>query len=171
MGAATLLHAALRQPTRFDRLALVIPPTAWATRAAQAEQYEASARYVEQEGKAAWLAVAAEGPRPAVFADLPPFPFTADIPEELLPFVLRGAAGSDLPAPEDVATIAQPTLVLAWGGDPGHPVATAERLVELLPDAELHVATRIRDVLGWPKQVAAFLDRPGPNGVGPGGQA
>jgi pimeloyl-ACP methyl ester carboxylesterase len=153
----------VREPARFDRLALVIPPTAWETRAAQAEQYEASARYVEQAGKAAWLVVAGEGPRPAVFADLPPFPFTADISEELLPFVLRGAAASDLPSPEDVATIAPPTLVLAWAGDPGHPVSTAERLVELLPDAELHVATRIRDVLGWPTRVAAFLDQPGSN--------
>jgi pimeloyl-ACP methyl ester carboxylesterase len=59
-----------------------------------------------------------------------------------------------------VATIAHPCLVLAWAGDPGHPASTAERLVELLPRAELHVATRIRDVLGWPTQVAAFLDTP-----------
>ena len=48
-------------------------------------------------------------------------------------------------------------LVLAWAGDPGHPESTAERLVELLPHATLHVATRIRDVLGWPGQVASFL--------------
>jgi 3-oxoadipate enol-lactonase len=157
MGCATLLHAALREPARFDRLVLVIPPTAWETRADQAAQYEGSARYVEANGKAAWMAVAQEAPRPAIFADLPPFPFTADIPEDLLPAVLRGAAASDLPAPDAVATVASPTLVLAWAGDAGHPVSTAERLVELLPDAELHVATRIRDVLGWPAQAAAFL--------------
>ena len=157
MGCATLLHAALRAPERFDRLVLVIPPTAWATRADQAAQYEGSARYVEEKGKAAWMAVAAEAPRAAIFADLPPFPFTADIPEDLLPFVLRGAAASDLPATEAIATLRQPTLVLAWAGDPGHPESTAERLAEVLPDAELHVATRIRDVLGWPAQVAAFL--------------
>lgn len=158
MGCATLLYAALQAPERFDRLVLAIPPTAWETRAGQAEQYEGSARYVEKAGKAAWLAVASEAPRAAIFADLPPFPSTADIPEELLPFVLRGAAASDLPAPEDIRTITQPTLVLAWAGDPGHPVSTAERLVELLPQAELHVATRIRDVLRWPAQVASFLD-------------
>ena len=157
MGCATVLHAALRAPDRFDRLVLVIPPTAWETRAAQAELYEGSAAFVEERGKAAWMEVAAEAPRPDVFADLPPFPFTADIPEPLLPHVLRGAAASDLPPPDSVAGLEQPALVLAWAGDPGHPVSTAERLVDLLPTAELHVATRVRDVLGWPERVASFL--------------
>lgn len=160
MGCATLLHAAVRAPERFDRLALVIPPTAWDTRSAQADQYEASARYVEQAGKAAWMAAADEAPRAEIFADLPPFPFSADIPEELLPFVLRGAAASDLPPPETVAKLAHPTLVLAWAGDPGHPVSTAERLVELIPAATLRIATRIRDVLGWPAEVAEFVAAP-----------
>jgi pimeloyl-ACP methyl ester carboxylesterase len=157
MGCATVLHAAVRAPERFDRLALLIPPTAWETRAAQAEQYEASARLVEEAGKAAWLAVAGEALLPEIFADLPPMPFTADIAEDLLPFVLRGAATSDLPAPDQLVTIDQPALVLAWDGDAGHPVSTAERLVELLPRAELHVATRLGDVLAWPTQVADFL--------------
>ena len=157
MGCATLLHAAVRAPERFERLVLVIPPTAWATRADQAEQYEGSARYVEAKGKAAWMEVASEAPRAAIFADLPAFPFTADIPEDLLPSVLRGAAASDLPDPDAVAGLTQPVLVLAWAGDPGHPVSTAERLVALLPDAELQVATHVRDVLGWPRQVASFL--------------
>ncbi|MEQ1788711.1 MAG: alpha/beta hydrolase, partial [Acidimicrobiales bacterium] len=98
MGCASTLHAAVRAPDRFHRLVLVIPPTAWDTRAAQAEQYEASARYVERAGKAAWLEAAAEGPRPAIFADLPPAPMAADIPEASLPSVLRGAAARDLPA-------------------------------------------------------------------------
>ncbi|MDH5290712.1 MAG: alpha/beta hydrolase [Acidimicrobiia bacterium] len=160
MGCATVLHAAIRAPERFDRLVLVVPPTAWETRAAQAELYEGSARYVEQAGKAAWIAVAAAAPRPEIFAGLPEVPFDADIPEELLPFVLRGAAASDLPPPEAVATIARPSLVLAWAGDPGHPVSTAERLVELLPDSELHVANSIPDVLGWRRLVADFLGGP-----------
>ena len=162
MGCATTLHAAVRAPERFGRLVLVIPPTAWDSRPAQAELYEGSARYVEDAGKAAWLAVANEAPRAAIFADLPPFPFDADIPEELLPSVMRGAAASDLPDPDALAALEHPALVLAWAGDPGHPESTAERLAELLPHAELHVAQRIRDVLGWPAQVARFL---GPAGA------
>ncbi len=71
MGCASTLHAAVRAPERFDRLVLVIPPTAWETRAAQAEIYEAGADLAERDGKVAWLAAAADAPRPAIFADLP----------------------------------------------------------------------------------------------------
>ena len=60
MGCASTLHAAVRAPERFDRLVLVIPPTAWETRAAQAEIYEAGADLAERDGKAAWLAAAAD---------------------------------------------------------------------------------------------------------------
>lgn len=157
MGCASTLHAAVRAPDRFDRLVLVIPPTAWETRAAQAEQYETSARYVERAGKAAWLAVAAEGPRPAIFADLPPAPMAADIPEALLPSVLRGAAASDLPPSDAIAALQHPALILAWAGDPGHPESTARRLAELLPHHELHVATRLEDLFTWSAAIADFL--------------
>lgn len=157
MGCATLLHAAVQAPQRFERLVLVIPPTAWAGRAGQAEAYEASATYVEQAGKAAWLELANATPKAAIF-ESEPSPFHADIPEDLLPSVLRGAAASNLPDPEAVAAVAMPALVLAWATDAGHPVSTAERLAELLPDAELHVAETIPEIRAWPGRVAAFLD-------------
>ena len=157
MGCATTLHAAVHSPERFNRLVLAIPPTAWDTRAAQGEQYRASADYVEREGKAAWLAVAAEGPRPAIFADLPPAPMAADVPEELLPSVLRGAAASDLPPPEAIAALEHPALVLAWAGDPGHPESTAHRLGELLPNREVQVARELKDLFGWSAAIADFL--------------
>ena len=157
MGCATTLHAAVRSPERFDRLVLVIPPTAWETRAAQAEQYRASADYVEQAGKAAWLEVAAKEARPALFADLPPIPMAAEIPEALLPSVLRGAAASDLPPPEAIASLEHPALVLAWAGDPGHPESTANRLAELLPNREIHIARQLTDVFGWSTAIADFL--------------
>ena len=157
MGCATVLHAAVRAPERFERLVLVIPPTAWASRAGQAEVYELSAAVVEAHGKAAWLELANAAPKAAIFTS-DPTPFEADIPEALLPFVLRGAAASDLPDPEAIAAIAVPALVLAWATDAGHPVSTAERLVELLPDAELYVAETIPEILTWPERVAAFID-------------
>lgn len=157
MGCATTLHAAVRAPERFARLVLVIPPTAWDTRAAQGDQYRTSADYVEREGKAAWLAVAAEGPRPAIFADLPPAPMDADIPEDLLPSVLRGAANSDLPSAEEVAALEHPSLVLAWAGDAGHPESTAHRLGELLPNREVRIAHQIPDLFTWSTAIADFL--------------
>lgn len=157
MGCASTLHAAVRAPEWFGRLVLVVPPTAWETRAAQAEQYEASATFVERHGKAAWLEAAAEGPRPAIFADLPPAPMTADIPEAILPSVLRGAAASDLPPPDAIATLQHPALILAWAGDPGHPESTAHHLAELLPHSEIRVARQLQDLFTWSAAIADFL--------------
>lgn len=157
MGCASTLHAAVRAPERFDRLVLVIPPTAWDTRPAQAEQYEASARFVERKGKAAWLEAAADSPRPPIFADLPAAPMAADIPEALLPSVLRGAAASDLPPAEAITALEHPALILAWAGDPGHPESTAHRLAELLPHSELHVAHQLQDLFTWSDAIADFL--------------
>ena len=68
------------------------------------------------------------------------------------------SGGSDLPDPEAVATLPMPVLVLAWDGDPVHPGATAERLAELLPQAEVVVAASPKEVFGWTDRVIAFLD-------------
>jgi 3-oxoadipate enol-lactonase len=156
MGCATVLHAAVRAPERFDRLVLVSPPTAWESRPEQAARYEQVAALVERRGKDAFTRAVRAVPPPPIFSGEPSDP-AADIPEALFPFVFRGAAASDLPAPDDVRRITQPALVLAWDTDPGHPVTTAERLVELLPDAALHVATTVEQIRAWPQQVAAFL--------------
>jgi hypothetical protein len=151
------LYAAVRAPDRFNRLVLVIPPTAWDTRAAKADGYRASAGLAERDGKAAWLAAEVDGPRPAIFADLPPTPPAADIPEELLPSVLRGAAASDLPSPDEIATLDHPALILAWAGDAGHPESTAHRLGALLTDSDVHVASKLDDLFGWSATIADFL--------------
>jgi hypothetical protein len=87
-------------------------------------------------------------------------PPAADIPEELLPSVLRGAAASDLPPTEAIAALEHRALVLAWAGDPGHPESTAERLHELLPTSELHVATQLTDLFTWSATIADFLRAP-----------
>ncbi len=157
MGCATVLHAAVRAPERFDRLVLVIPPTAWETRAAQSRLYELSARFVEEMGKDGWISIANNAPKPAIFDRDEASAFDADIDEPILPAVLRGAALSDLPAPERVAALTHQALILAWDTDPGHPVSTAERLHELLPKSELHIATTMAEVRAWPDKVAAFL--------------
>ncbi len=73
--------------------------------------------------------------------------------------VFRGAAHADLPGPDAVATIAAPTLILAWSGDPGHPVSTAERLADLLPNAELSVASTLGELFAWTDRVADFLSQ------------
>jgi pimeloyl-ACP methyl ester carboxylesterase len=155
MGTATLLHAVLLAPDRFDRLVLTCPPTAWASRAAQSGVYRAGALFVERNGMEAFVRGMRAQPRPPVLAGSPPGP--VDVDEALLPSVLRGAAASDLPAPERIAEIRTPTSVLAWDGDPGHPVSTAERLHELIPGSALYVARTPAELRTWQARSAAFL--------------
>ena len=50
-----------------------------------------------------------------------------------------------------------PALILAWDTDPGHPVTTAQRLCDLLPEATLHIAKTTTDIATWPTQVAAHF--------------
>jgi 3-oxoadipate enol-lactonase len=158
MGAATTLHAAVAAPERVSAMVLVIPPTAWETRAGQGDLYRAAADLIERDGMAAYLELAAQRPAPAIFAPLEGLPAsTPDIAEDVMPTVLRGAARSDLPDPDAIRALTLPTLLLAWDTDPGHPVDTAERLVELLPDARLEVATELDHLATWPASVAGFL--------------
>jgi hypothetical protein len=67
------------------------------------------------------------------------------------------AAPSDLPAPERIGEIRTPTLVLAWDGDPGHPVSTAERLHGLIPGSALHVARTPAELRTWGDRTVDFL--------------
>ena len=69
---------------------------------------------------------------------------------KILPSLFRGAALSDLPAPEALARIDVPATILAWVDDPGHPLSTAEFLAALLPKATLAVASTPEDVETWP---------------------
>jgi hypothetical protein len=58
-----------------------------------------------------------------------------------------------------VAQLAQPALILAWDSDAAHPLSTAERLAELLPRADLHVARTMRQIQEWPRLVSVFMGR------------
>ncbi len=161
MGTATALHAAVAAPERVDALVLAIPPTAWETRVGQVDLYRTGAELIEAEGIDRYLAVAAERPVPEIFAELGEVArSTPDVVEAVLPSVLRGAAASDLPDPEQLRLLTQPALILAWDTDPGHPLSTARALAELLPAAELHVAITLADLPGWAPTVARFLGDP-----------
>lgn len=157
MGTGTLLHAAVREPGRFRRLVLVLPPTAWATRAAQRDGYLAAARFIEQRGLEAFARGSASLPRPPLLDELDVPTMPPDVPEALLPSVLRGAAASDLPDEDAVAALRLPVLLLPWIGDPGHPLSTAERLAHLLPDARLEPMRTAADLRGAGARAAGFL--------------
>ncbi len=163
MGCATAVYAALKAPERVERLILAIPPTAWATRAAQQRLYKTGAAAVAVMGLQSLVAAMWARPVPPVLAQRYPGARDKNLAHLLradritVGTILRGAGRSDLPAPGDLATLRVPTLVLAWEGDPVHPVETARKLAELMPDVTLHVARNGRDLDGWESTVRTFL--------------
>jgi len=162
MGAGTLLHAAVREPDRFAGLTLVVPPTAWDTRAAKAAEYVAAAEVVEQRGIAAFVEAGRLAPRPPATVETPLT--VPDVDEALLPTLLRGAALTDLPSPPALAALAErdlPVTVLAWTEDPAHPVSTARALADLLPQTRLVVAATPADLATWPDLLREDVARHG----------
>lgn len=163
MGCATALHVAVTAPSRVRGLVLVIPPTAWGGRRAQAVLYRAGAALVAAAGIGPFARAGRAAPVPRILTGELSLVHEASLrsmaamPRDLVPHILRGAASSDLPRKDLLARIHAPALVLAWKGDPTHPTATAEELDRLLPHSQLHVATSASDVLAWPSLVAVFL--------------
>ena len=158
MGTATQLYAALQDPQRFASLSLLVPPTAWATRAAQAESYLRSAELLENEGMGAFVRVGESVLPPPALADRPRERVPA-VSQELLPSIFRGASLTDLPDKDAVASIQTPVQILAWVDDHAHPVSTAEQLHRLLPDSQLSIAETPEDLATWPARVAQFVHR------------
>jgi pimeloyl-ACP methyl ester carboxylesterase len=159
MGAATALHAAIQAPRRVMALVLMLAPTAYETRDEQADLYRAAAVLVERLGMEAYLHQLSNLPAPGILADFADrFSPVPQVPEPLLPSVLRGAANSDLPPQEEVRRVTAPTLLLPWISDDGHPLSTSERLLELLPSVQIHVAHQLRDVGTWTDRIDTFLD-------------
>lgn len=167
MGCATAIYAALAAPERVRALILATPPTAWETRAAQGAMYEQMAALIEAQGTPALAAMLAQQPQ-AIF---PPLLLAAapQLAERMgaqlaaydaatLANVLRGAKQTDLPPRQQLRSIAVPALVLAWEGDRGHPLATAEELATLLPSAQLHIARTPDELRAWPELIREFVD-------------
>lgn len=159
MGSATLLHAAVRDPGRFAGLTLLVPPTAWATRRAQAAGYLAGADLVERHGLAAFVERGSAAPVPPALSDSPRT--GPSVPEHLVPSVLRGAASSDLPGSDELATITVPTLIMAWSRDPAHPVGTATALHDIIPGSRLVLARSAHGMRGWPGLFAEHVGETG----------
>lgn len=162
MGAATALHAAVIAPERVLALVLVIPPTGWETRAEQAGVYEQGAALIETAGVERVIAAGALMAPPDPFLDDPDFQTRrADglrrWDPRRLAHAMRGATRAQLPTREQIAAIRCPTLILAWTGDPGHPVSTAEELGNLLPHATVHIDSTGPDLEHWTQHVADFL--------------
>ncbi len=152
MGVAASLHAALLAPERITGLLLVIPPTAWESRPAQAGLYLGMAQILEERGSDTLAKTVEETLRTQPVA--PGFePAQEALFEALrswdppaLGHVLRGAASSNLPGRERLTEIDAPALIVAVREDPGHPLSTAEVIAEQLPRAELLVVESLAEI-------------------------
>ena len=163
MGCATAIHVATIMPSRVDRLVLVIPPTAWETRAASRDLNLAGARLVDDVGPRAVVDVLQQQPPLAVLGELGErwrdegLRQLLEMDRPLLAAIYRGAAASDLPPATVLSSVVAPTLLLAWSGDPTHPVSTARQLADTLPNAQLHVADDLDGIRSWPLLINDFL--------------
>jgi pimeloyl-ACP methyl ester carboxylesterase len=152
MGVAASLHAALLAPDRIEALLLLIPPTAWESRPPQAALYRAMAEILDEKGRDALAEVVEETLRAQPVtpgfepAEEALFDALRGWDPPALGHLLRGAAESDLPAPERLAEIEAAALIVAVRDDPGHPLSTAEVLAERMPSAELRVVGSLAEV-------------------------
>lgn len=164
MGCATSLHAAHAAPERVSGLLLVAPPTAWEKRPRQSLIYRVGAGLVSYVGLGPfrWLSgfslpAGDESIVSRVQRALVRHLAVAD--GRAVATALTGASQSDLPDPDQIARLDMPTLILAWRGDPIHPLSTAERLASLMPNAELAVASDLTDIRAWPARLHEWLER------------
>ena len=164
MGCSTALQAALRQPDKVAGLILVLPPTAWRSRARQVRKYR-------------WQAMlsGALGATPYRVLDFLPARnedenarrrLSATIARELVTAnplyvqaALQGAAQSDLPSKHKLRQLDVPTIIFTWRNDKTHPVSTAKILADRLPNVQSLVISDADDVQGWTTQACQFLDQ------------
>ncbi|WP_167235643.1 alpha/beta fold hydrolase [Massilia genomosp. 1] len=164
MGGAGALHAALQQPARIHGLVLLLPPTLWEARVAQAALYRRAIALAHTAGMARFASlVASQG------AGLPPW-LRAAAPHLAAPrapapdpaamlALYQGAAWSDLPPRAALAALsATPALIIGWSGDATHPLASAQELHRLLPASSLFIAHDYQDVLSIPMRVRDFVE-------------
>jgi pimeloyl-ACP methyl ester carboxylesterase len=163
MGVATALYAALRAPRRVAALVLVLPPAAWDDRAMASAAYESDADLCEMAGSKRLAEAVRRRPLSPLLAqvrsdarEVEARHLQAMDPKYLAP-VLRAAARSDLPRPEEVRAVIVPTLILGWEDDPNHPVATAEALAGSMLQGDLRIAKDVADTKAWPATVEEFL--------------
>ncbi len=165
MGAAASLHVASLAPERVRALILAIPPTAWEARARQAHAWAAVADAVDRIGHEAFATMVTSRPPPDPFRDDPDSFYAsrldglAQLDPIRLAVAFRTAARANLPPVDVLATVSVPTLILAWTGDPVHPVDTVSTLVEVMPCATAHVARSPAQLASWPALTRAFVEQ------------
>ena len=169
MGCATTICAAIQARDRIKALVLVIPPTAWETRAAQGaiwNRFALIGRLLGGKGMAMVMGNSMDRMLPKWLIEAEPEKLEgmakgmAAQKRAALWNIFRGAGLTDLPPREEFAAIADiPCQILAWVGDPTHPVSSAEELHHLLPKSELFIAQGYDAFKTIPKRMREFVTR------------
>lgn len=167
MGCATTIYAAMQAPERMKALVLVIPPTAWETRAAQGKLWNRFAligRLLGGKGMTRMMSGSMDRMLPKWMIENESEKMEgmakgmAAQKGAALWNIFKGAALTDLPPREDLKAIADiPCMILAWVGDPTHPVSSAEDLHRQLPKSELFVAQGYEEFKTIPGRMREFV--------------
>jgi len=169
MGCATTIYAAVQAPERMKALVLVIPPTAWETRAAQGKLWNRFAligRLLGGKGMSRMMSGSMDRMMPKWMVETEPEKLKGMAKGmeaqkgAALWNIFKGAALTDLPPREDLKAIGDiPCAILAWVGDPTHPVSSAEELHRLLPKSELFVAQNYEEFKTIPGRIRDFVSK------------
>lgn len=170
MGCATALYAGMLAPNKVKSMILMNPPTAWETRAKQSQLYNRTAmiggllggnilaklvRKKPERLLPQWLVDAKKENVEGTLEGL------KRIKRKALSSLFKGAALCDLPSAEELKSMNIPALILGWTGDQSHPIETAMKLNELMPQTELHIAEGFSDLQLWPNLIRDFVFRTG----------
>jgi pimeloyl-ACP methyl ester carboxylesterase len=161
MGCATALEAALQAPENVAGLILVLPPTAWNSRAKQARTYR----------RRAWMS-GAFGATPYRMLNFLPsgehdakrrlaLTTTRELSHANPLYVqaaLQGAALSDLPRTGRLAKLTMPTIIFTWTSDSNYPVSTVDILADTLPNIHSVNISEADDTGDWSNKICEFLD-------------
>lgn len=146
LGAGALLALMARDPARFERAVLVLPAAINEARpAAMVDLYGRLADAVDADDAVALgrllLEVQPPSVRGRIDVSLWAKRHAAQIGGTVASSTLRSfASQAPVPDTDRLADLAAEVLVLAQHGDPAHPAEVAERLVDLLPHAQLVIS-------------------------------
>jgi pimeloyl-ACP methyl ester carboxylesterase len=167
MGCATAICAAIEAPERMKAMVLVIPPTAWETRAAQGaiwNRFALFGRLLGGKGMGKMMGKNIDRMLPQWLIDAEPermegvFQGMAAQKSSALWNIFKGAGLTDLPPREEFRALVDiPCQILAWVGDPTHPVSSAEEVHRLLPKSELFIAQGYEDFKTIPQRMRDFV--------------
>jgi 3-oxoadipate enol-lactonase len=176
LGAGALCRLLASSPDRFERVVLYLPSALDGTRAPAVRERFARLLAAVGDGDAAAIADVVAADLPVAVRNTPAgWGYLRQRVEQLQRDGLADELTTlwDEPALADpgvLAAVRAKVLVIGCAGDEVHPVAVAEQLAGVLPDAELHVYdrpgvlwSRRRDLR---ERISAFLNQPGNEGAG-----